>query len=218
MSKIPLYVDGDDVILQSSEVVVNILNQRYKPYPLKTVNEIKDWNYRSLFPKSTKKEVEKIFDSDEFWNNVEINPVFLEMSNQSWFSNHYIFYIFSQGTNINLEKKIEYFKKKSNLLPKYTFLGVPPDVKKEDILLEPESVQIDDNINNLFTNAIWKILLKNSHETIYNDITRCKRRLDSEAFYTADTMEDVCQILQFIPIMKQDELLQIKENQEFLKK
>lgn len=225
MSKIPLYIDGDDVILQSSDAIINILNKIYAPSIPKTFADIKDWNYKCIFPKTTQKEITSIFESDEFWSSVKIDPIFLDMCSQPWFSTNYIFYIFSQGTNINLEKKINYFNSKSSILPDFTFLGVPVDINKSNIILEPEAVQIDDNINNLSTNAIWKILLKNSHETTYNDIRKYKgnntverNRLNLEAFYTADTMEDIYQILQFIPIIKQDELFEISENKEFFEK
>lgn len=48
--KIKIYFDVDDTILNSSEAVIEILSHKYKIN--KTIKDLKDWNYQSIYPVS----------------------------------------------------------------------------------------------------------------------------------------------------------------------
>ena len=82
-NRITLYLDADDTILLSSEAVIKILNKKYNINPPKTINGMKDWGYRSIYKYITTKEVENIYESDEFFNMVEFDPLFLDFYNKN---------------------------------------------------------------------------------------------------------------------------------------
>ena len=43
------YVDIDGVIINDIDVVIDILNERYKIVPKKTIVDLKDWEYKSIY-------------------------------------------------------------------------------------------------------------------------------------------------------------------------
>ena len=65
-----IYLDCDDTILYSSEMVIRILNQRYGEN--KTISDLTDWFYQSIVPGVSQQEILGIYDSEEFWNEVEL--------------------------------------------------------------------------------------------------------------------------------------------------
>ena len=107
-NRITLYLDADDTILLSSEAVIKILNQKYNINPPKTINNMKDWEYRSIYKYITIKEVEDIYESDEFFNMVEFNPLFLDFYNKN--KNKINIVIVTKGTELNVTKKEKYIK------------------------------------------------------------------------------------------------------------
>lgn len=212
--KINVYMDVDDVILLSTETVLDILNQRYNIDPPKTIKDVKQWNYKSIYRKITQKEINDIFDSDDFWDNVKVSQKFLDMVCQPWFIRDYNLIFFTKGTVTNLTKKKEFFESIDCALPPYQYIGIDPELNKNDFDLT-NGIQVDDNIYNLNTNATWKILLKNSHEADYNDIKKYHGTFENEMVYSADTITEVAQILQFIPIMMNDDMLRVQENNKY---
>ena len=44
---------------------------------------MKDWEYRSIHKYITTKEVEDIYESDDFFNRVEFDPLFLDFYNKN---------------------------------------------------------------------------------------------------------------------------------------
>lgn len=158
VNPITIYLDCDDTILYSSETVIRILNQRYGEN--KTISDLSDWFYRSIVPGISQEEILGIYDSEEFWNEVELNPEFLEVFKK--LKNNFNWVILSRGKEQNIKLKTKFIEK---------HLGIPvfglaiesssdscTSKKKVDM---SDSIQIDDNMGCIEgTNAAIKILLQ----------------------------------------------------------
>jgi hypothetical protein len=166
-NKVTLYVDVDDTILKSSEAVIKILNKKYDINPSKSINDMKDWGYRSIYKNITDNEVEKIYESDEFFNMVEFDQSFLNFYKTN--KNKIDIVICTKGTKINIEKKENLIKKV--LGENITYIGIQfkldndgnkiKDYRKSIINMK-HGIQIDDRTDALRdTNANIKILINN---------------------------------------------------------
>lgn len=197
--KLTIYIDIDDVLLDSTHAVCQILNERYGTD--KTQADIKDWRYRNINRNITAEEVEAVFDSDEFWNIVQLN---------SWFM-HHLFYdddrileafnwvLVTKGTQINLDKKYDFIMSEplfADNKDKFGYIGLDAHEGKEMVHMM-NGIQIDDHYGNLKdTDADLKILLKNGRDTAYNTNPHMTDNLEN--LYIANDMEDVVNILKFI--------------------
>ena len=164
MDKEKIYVDADDVILNTSEVIIEFLNNIYNINPSKSINDLKDWKYKSIYRDTDMSLVEKYWETDEFFNKVKINKDFLSFYNDT--KDIYEWIIFTQGSKTNLQKKKEYFQQ---YLPNVEMIGIDCSESKNQFDLR-DGIQIDDNYKNLLSNAYFKILIKNFHETDYNQV------------------------------------------------
>ena len=61
-----VYMDIDDVLLDSTNAVLKVLYKRYG-IQQEQVN-IKDWKFRSAKRNMTTEQIEEIFESDDFWS------------------------------------------------------------------------------------------------------------------------------------------------------
>lgn len=173
-NKIMLYVDVDDTILKSSEAIIKILNKRYDINPQKTVNDMKDWGYRSIYKNITDDIVEELYESDEFFNIVEFDQAFLDFYNNN--KNKIDITICTKGTSINIKKKEELIKK--TLGDDITYIGMQfrvdcdgklvKDYVKSTINMK-HGIQIDDRTDVLRnSNANIKILINNDRVRTWN--------------------------------------------------
>ena len=99
MSKPTLYVDCDDTVLESSETVIKILNKRYGLD--KTIDDLRDWNYKSIVKELSQEELYKIYESDEFWDDIRFKLGFLSFFNENCSKYNWVFV--SLGTEENLK-------------------------------------------------------------------------------------------------------------------
>lgn len=194
-----IYLDVDDVVFNSSEVVLDILNKKYDLH--KTMNDIKDWCYTSIYKKMTPKVVEEIYESEEFWSKVKIRGDFLEnIVYNKEIQKNYIFAFVTQGNEKNLKKKIIHFIEHSDfkdIFKESNFYGVGLDETKDDVDMS-NGVQIDDNFKNLRnTNSKLKILLKNNIDTKYNNYDYKDEITNREDLYIIDNFEELRDILLF---------------------
>lgn len=185
-----IYCDIDDVVLLSSQTVIDIMNKRYKIEPPKTFNDCKDWGYRSIYKGITAEEIEGIYDSDEFFQLVRINSEFLFLLKRPYIKEYNLCFV-SKGTRGNIQKKQEFL---SRHFPKldYTFIGLINGVK--EIIDMSDGLQIDDNYKYMeHTNARYKFLLKNGIETNYN-----KNPIpQSENLYIINDLHEFGEVLEF---------------------
>lgn len=182
-----IYVDVDDVIFNTSELVIQLLNKYYNITPPKTVNDLKDWGFKSIYRDIDYKIIYDFWDSDEFFEQVKINEDFIDFYKKT--KDDVFYWVFlTQGTEQNLKKKKELLQK---YFSKFDFIGVPTNAKKKNLDLS-DGIQIDDNYDNLLSNAYFKILIKNFHETDYNQVLNNHTNL-----YIVNEWKEIIDILNF---------------------
>lgn len=202
LDKRTIFLDVDDVLLDSSVAVVNILNQRYGLN--KTLDDLVDWGYKSIYRNLTKEQVSEIYESEEFWSSVKPNETLMKVLEDSendergiW--QQYNWILLTKGSKESLQKKLDYLNKipffKRNK-SKWRYFGLGHGEKKEDVHMLGR-IQIDDNYSFLNrTDADLKILVRNGKETRFN---RPKVETENlENLYIVDNVSQVFEILEFI--------------------
>ena len=81
---------------------------------------------------------------------------------------NYEWIFITKGTRKNLELKERFLRESLPTLNNVKYIGIENEDKKNYDM--KNGIQVDDNINNLNTNARYKILIKNYLETDYNRI------------------------------------------------
>lgn len=194
-NKIQLFLDADDVLLRSTEAVVDILNKRNKNLNAKP-EDVVEWNYTSICPSMTAEEVLKIYESKEFWDTVRIDTTALELLLQ--LSSDVDICIVSKGTEENLRQKKRFFEL---YLLHFDFIGL--SLTKDETCFDKScvdmsahnglSIQVDDRTDCLTgTNAGLKILLKNGNEKPWNKYNGGEPNL-----YIANNWKEVADIIRF---------------------
>lgn len=173
-TKITLYIDVDDTVLRSSEAIINILNKRHSINPPKTLANLKDWEYRSIYKGITPDEIVKIYESDEFFNTAKIEKEFLTFYRKSLTKVNFKFV--TKGTETNLAKKERFLRK--HLGNDFEYIGIPFKIDVDGNIENSFSkhtvnmkygIQIDDRVDCLEkTNAPVKILIQNYGEKHWN--------------------------------------------------
>lgn len=188
--KLSVYVDCDDTILNSSVAVIDILNKYFNKN--KTIEDLHDWNYRSIEKTITADDICKIYESDEFWSIVKVNAGFLNFYQR--YKTKFNWIVVSKGTKRNLLQKKIYLEK---IFDNFQFIGVEifnPDKQLSKSSLDmSNSIQIDDVFEELEdTNANIKILLTNNRKFYWNKI-----KPNVENLYAVQNWEEISQILEF---------------------
>lgn len=193
-----IFVDADDTILESSKAVIELLNERYNIQPPKTFQDLKEWNYKSIYPKLTDDDVRDIYDSEEFFVRVKPNPIFEKIFNKH--KEAVSFVVVTKGTFANLDKKKKLVQ---NLFPSIEYIGLgfeEYDDNGEKHAFDKSCVdmsggiQIDDRVSCLNTNASVKILIKNGISVPWNH----HKSENVGTLYVADTFEQVEEILDWL--------------------
>ena len=202
INKRTIFLDVDDILLDSSAAVVTILNQRYGLN--KTLDDLFDWGYKSIYRNLTKEQVNEIYESEEFWSSVKPNEILMKVLEDSeedeqgiW--QQYNWILLTKGSKESLQKKLDYLNKISFFKrnkSKWRYFGLGHEEKKEDVHMLGR-IQIDDNYSFLNkTDADLKILVKNGKETRFN---RPKVETENlENLYIVDNISQVFEILEFI--------------------
>lgn len=202
-SKLAIYWDVDDVVLNTSETVIQLINDNYNrpnSKPMKEFEDLKDWKMKSINRDIESGYIWEVLESNEFWDRVSFNEKFIKFISSPT-AQRFRHYFLTVGTLPNLQKKHNQLcgilHNALDLEKDYNFIGLPPHTDKHIIDMEG-GIQIDDNLKNLvYTNAEIKILLKNNLETDYNIYS--KFRKDSiRNLYETNTLEETFQILDFI--------------------
>ena len=201
MQKQNVYWDVDDLILNSAEAAIDIINNKYNipnGLPVKTIKDLKDWEMKSIYRSLTVDQLEDIFASDEFWGIVKINEKFWSIVHDECILNKYRHFFVTKGTQINLEKKYNFLSQalKGYFEEYFEYLGLLNYTCKSVVNMQG-GIQIDDNVCNLSpTNARLKILVKNGRETYYNN-TLNRKKVVLDNLYEVNDIIDVRDILDF---------------------
>lgn len=192
-NKIKIFIDADDTILMSSETVIEMLNEMYNISPQKTIEDLKDWGYRSIYRGISGENISEIYDSDEFFRRVQVNPAFDKFYKK--FKHRLEFFIVTKGTYVNLHKKQNYFAQK---YPEIKFIGClhyfeNKNFTKAEVDMS-KGIQIDDRCDCLTTNAGCKILLKNNRDLLWNNYQGGIRG----NVYVVNTWEEIEGYVQFL--------------------
>ena len=190
-----IYWDVDDVILNTSEVAIDIINRRYLDEDqYKTFEDRKDWGLKSIWRGMNKQIAKEIFESDDFWNSVKVKEEFKKVFDS--IGDKYEHKLVTKGTECNHDRKQQFLINDTYMKDKqWDYICVGDDEDK-NIVNMSNGIFIDDKLENLVvTNARIKILLKNGIDTNYNTPRGKNAVVDN--LYVANNLEEVKQLLEF---------------------
>lgn len=182
-----LILDIDDTVWNSSEVIISMLNKKYNLD--KTINDLKDYGYKSIYKNITSQEIYEMFSSDYFYENVKFKLNFIEFCNK--FNSKFSFEFLTRVSDlVSAKKKYEWFNQ--NFIYNFGFYAIDKkDTKKQDFDLNG-SIFIDDMVDNIIdSNAKTKIIIKNYIDTAYN-----KTPHGSE-IYEVNDWKDIIEFMNF---------------------
>lgn len=183
-----IYIDMDDVIINTSETLIKHycrqtgINKNFK--------DLKDFNFKSIDRKIDKKKLFEYSETDDFWNEVEINPSFLNFYNKHCYD--YEWFIVTKGSDITLRKKLDFLHNKLDDVMSLNFIGLLLDEDKSKVNMK-DGIQIDDEYKNLKSNAKYKVLLKNNIDTDYNKVYDAVDNL-----YIVNTFDEVIDCVKWL--------------------
>ena len=185
---VDLYIDVDDVILNTSETFIDYYTKKNNIH--KSFYDLKDWDFRSIDRNIDKQEFFDYVYNKEFLDNVQINEAFMRFYMKE--ANNYKWHFVTIDSSANLFVKRYFILNSLPTLMNVDFIGLIEGQKKSDIDMT-DGIQIDDRYDNLNTNATYKILLKNYIETDYNQLLDMR-----EDVYITNTFDEVVESIKFL--------------------
>lgn len=183
-----LFIDFDNTIANSSEVIVDMLNEHFDKN--ENFEKLRKYDFSDLFPECSYWDIEKFFNSDEMFERLKIFPNMIETVDafKDFFDEISIVTI---GTKDNLENK-KRFLKENNL--ELTFYGIENNGRSDKSSVDMHNgVFIDDHIGCLHSsNAKIKILMKNVENGEWNKIE------PNDDIYVVNNWYEVYSIFDFI--------------------
>lgn len=164
-TRIKLFIDVDGTIINTAG---NFIDKYCKENNInKTIDDLKDWEFKSIDRKMHINEFLRYIETEEFFETIELDENFLKFYVMNEANYEWIF--ITKGTKKNLELKERFLRESLPTLNNVKYIGIKDEEDKKNYNMK-NAIQIDDNINNLNTNARYKILIKNYLETDYNRI------------------------------------------------
>lgn len=183
-----LFIDFDNTIANSSEVIVDMLNEHFDKN--ENFEKLRKYDFSDLFPECSYWDIEKFFNSDEMFERLKIFPNMIETVDafKDFFDEISIVTI---GTKDNLENK-KRFLKENNL--ELTFYGIENNGRSDKSSVDMHNgVFIDDHIGCLHSsNAKIKILMKNVENGEWNNVE------PNDDIYVVNNWYEVYSIFDFI--------------------
>lgn len=183
-----LFIDFDNTIANSSEVIVDMLNEHFDKN--ENFEKLRKYDFSDLFPECSYWDIEKFFNSDEMFEKLKIFPNMIETVDafKDFFDEISIVTI---GTKDNLENK-KRFLKENNL--ELTFYGIENNGRSDKSSVDMHNgVFIDDHIGCLHSsNAKIKILMKNVENGEWNKVE------PNDDIYVVNNWYEVYSIFDFI--------------------
>ena len=183
-----LFIDFDNTIANSSEVIVDMLNEHFDKN--ENFEKLRKYDFSDLFPECSYWDIEKVFNSDEMFERLKIFPNMIETVDafKDFFDEISIVTI---GTKDNLENK-KRFLKENNL--ELTFYGIENNGRSDKSSVDMHNgVFIDDHIGCLHSsNAKIKILMKNVENGEWNKVE------PNDDIYVVNNWYEVYSIFDFI--------------------
>lgn len=195
-----IYWDVDDVILNTTDTMVELINKKYRiPNNLqpRTREECKDWCFKGLWRPLTDEQQMELFESSEFWDTVTIKPEFYDIV-KSGILDRYDNIFVTKGSIYNLFRKKEFLYNEvdiKDVFKNFSYIGIANEEDKASIDMN-NGIQIDDNYSNLKnTKAKIKILVKNYIESNVNNSYGMIDTPDN--LYNVNSLNEVLDILKF---------------------
>lgn len=183
-----LFIDFDNTIANSSEVIVDMLNEHFDKN--ENFEKLRKYDFSDLFPECSYWDIEKFFNSDEMFERLKIFPNMIETVDafKDFFDEISIVTI---GTKDNIENK-KRFLKENNL--ELTFYGIENNGRSDKSSVDMHNgVFIDDHIGCLHSsNAKIKILMKNVENGEWNKVE------PNDDIYVVNNWYEVYSIFDFI--------------------
>lgn len=183
-----LFIDFDNTIANSSEVIVDMLNEHFDKN--ENFEKLRKYDFSDLFSECSYWDIEKFFNSDEMFERLKIFPNMIETVDafKDFFDEISIVTI---GTKDNLENK-KRFLKENNL--ELTFYGIENNGRSDKSSVDMHNgVFIDDHIGCLHSsNAKIKILMKNVENGEWNKVE------PNDDIYVVNNWYEVYSIFDFI--------------------
>ena len=187
MEKVNIFLDVDDTLIKSSELMLNKLNTIYGFNH--STYDIKHYSFNDLFPEMERSKLLDLFDDKDFYNEVEPIEHSLYVINSYRESSFYKMSICTVGRQNNLLNKYNWIM--DNIHGEIDIHGIPIGCSKCKIDMSG-GIQIDDHTDMLrSTNAKVKILITNGYKRRYNNI------LPNEDIYVVDNWYEIEEILRF---------------------
>lgn len=153
-----IFIDFDNVIVNSTYVVTKILNKKYN----KNVEweDIKSYDFSDKFPETNKNEILEIFNSDEFFTLAKQSIYFNSKKVIEKFSKDFDVFILTIGTTMNIKLKIDFLKENFPFISKYIMI-LMDNVKmdKSIINMRKEDTIIDDVYSNIESSSAGNRIL-----------------------------------------------------------
>lgn len=185
--KIKLYIDIDDTIINTAETFINKYCKENNID--KDINDLKDWNFKSIDRKISKSEFLKYIETEEFFERIELDEIFLRFYIK--YHDYYEWVFITKGTKKNRELKEKFLRESLPTLKQVRYIGIKDEEDKNKYNMK-NGIQIDDNYKNLNTNARYKILIKNYLETDYNKI-----EAPSEDIYEMNNWNEIVESIEW---------------------
>lgn len=187
-----ILIDIDDTFLKSSEEIIRELNN--KNGTSKTIDDLIDYQYRSIDNNITQEDINKMYASNEFFENVNFNDGAIDFIKK--YSDIFDIVFVSYGTLKNLNKKGKLLTEVVNkyIINNVYFAGFETGkANKREILLDNVYLAIDNHVDHLNElNAPKKILLKN-----YMDVEWNQPPINNEITYVANSFKEIDEMIQF---------------------
>lgn len=176
-----IYISLDDSVINYSETIINILNEKYGLN--KTYKDLKDKDFRSIYKNLSTDELHDIITSDLFWENITV----LDEFNKFYFKfkDIYQWYIVEQDINKKCKLRDDFIKN-IGIDVIYDYLN--------EFDAESGTIHMHTNSANLFNSkAKLKILLKNGYDKPWN-----KTIYNIDDLYILNDWNDVNLLLQYL--------------------
>ena len=163
-----IYLDVDNVVLNSIKASVSILNDIYGNNV--DYHDVHKWDYKDVFPNLSQEAILESFGSPEFFERVEINYWCKQfILNRLSYGDDIVF--FTKGTPESIQRKAEYLEAQMPFFSdKCKFIGIPINDSKGKIDLSGCCLIDDNQLNLIESNADIKILfMQDSQKGDWND-------------------------------------------------
>ena len=161
-----LYLDVDEVVLDSVEAMCKMLNKLFDKNL--TAKDIHTWNFEEYGELSTDF-IESMFDLPLFFETVRFNPSIFPLLTKALYKGYKIVFV-TKGGERNRKMKEQFIHDYLGgfLDYEYEFIGMDINTSKSTVDMS-DGIFIDDNESNLFeSNAKRKILCVNNPNSDWN--------------------------------------------------